>query len=83
MLVIFAWQIVQHLTGFVNIPLQRKNHAGYFYTLFKIMNENNAKMSLYISERADELKHMRNDQTFDNGEKLRQLQPFQTNLYNV
>ena len=40
------------------------------------MNENNGKMSLNISEKADELKHMRNAQTFDNGDKLCLLQPF-------
>ena len=68
---------------FFNIPLQRKNHAGYFYTLFKIMNENNGKMSLYISEKVDELKHVRNNQTFDNGDKLCLLQPFLINLYHV
>ena len=56
---------------------------GYFYTLFKIMNKNNGKMSLHISEKADELKHMRNNQTFDNGDKLCLLQPFLTNLYHV
>ena len=80
---LFLHDNIQHFTGFVNIPLQRKNHAGYFYTLFKIMKENNGKMSLYISEKADELKHMRNDQTFDNGDKLCLLQPFLTNLYHV
>ena len=45
------------------------------------MNENNGKMSLYISDKADEFKHMRNDQTFDNGDKLSLLQPFLTKLY--
>ena len=59
-----------------------KNHAGYFYTLFKIMNENNGKMSLYISEKADELKQMCNYQTFDNGDKLCPLQQFLTNVYH-
>ena len=72
-----------HFTGFVNILLHRKNHAGYFYTLFKMMNENNGKMSLYIFEKADELKHKRNDQTFDNGDKLCLLQPFLSNLNHV
>ena len=71
------------LQFFLNIPLQRKNHAGRLYTLFKIMNENNGKMSLYISKKADELKHMRNDQTFDNGDKLCLLQPFLTHLYHI
>ena len=50
---------------------------------FKIMNENYGKMYVYISEKADELKHMCNDQTFDNGDKLCLLQPFLTNLYRV
>ena len=47
------------------------------------MNENNGKISLYISEKADELKHMPYDQTFDNGDILCLLQPFLTNLYQV
>ena len=35
MLVIFAYLIILHLTGFANIPLQRNNYAGYFNTFFK------------------------------------------------
>ena len=84
MLVIFAHQIIRHLTGFANIPLQRNNHAGYFYTIFKKKkkNENNGKLYLYISKKAGELKQPCYGQTFDNGDKLGLLQPFLTNLYH-
>ena len=68
---------------FCKYSITKEKSRGILYTLFKMMNENNGKMSLYISEKADELKHMRNDQTFDNGDKLCLLQPFLTNLYQV
>ena len=48
--------------------------------LKKKTNENNGKLSLYISKKADELKHTCNDQTFENCDKLCPLQPFLTNF---
>ena len=53
------------------------------FTFFSKMNENKGKMSLYISKKADEIKHTCYGQTFDNGDKLGLLQPFLTNLYHL
>ena len=52
-----------------------------FTPFLKIMSENSGKLSPYISKTADVLKHMCNDQTFENGDKLGILQLFETNLY--
>ena len=68
---------------FCKYSLTKEKSRGIpLHLFFKKMNENNGNLSLYISKKADELKHMCTDQIFDNGDKHCPLQPLLTNLHN-